>query len=198
MYLELSDHLLILSAYFLGSVPFGVVVADLAGIGDLRTQGSGNIGATNVTRIGGKKLGAITLVLDALKGVIPVIIAQQMYPPATALAAGVAAVFGHIFPVWYKFRGGKGVATTLAVITALQWPIGIIVCGIWLSVFKLFRISSLAALVAMAIAPALSYYIVGQQFGLTVLILSTLVIARHHENIIRLMKGQEGKLKSGK
>jgi glycerol-3-phosphate acyltransferase PlsY len=136
-----------LIGYLLGSIPFGLLLTSAAGLGDIRKQGSGNIGATNVLRTGNKKLAAATLLLDALKGVVAVMICG-FFGPIAAVAAAMGAVIGHMFPIWLKFKGGKGVATSIGVLLGLSWPVGAIVCALWLAIAAAFRYSSLAALLA--------------------------------------------------
>ncbi|MDX1423251.1 MAG: glycerol-3-phosphate 1-O-acyltransferase PlsY [Kiloniellales bacterium] len=180
--------------YLLGSVPFGLVVTRLAGLGDLRTLGSGNIGATNVLRTGRRSLAAATLLLDAGKGAAAVLIAAH-YGPDTALMAALGAVLGHLFPVWLRFRGGKGVATTLGVLLALAWPVGLAACATWLAVALAARISSAAALAATALAPLWAWLIREDlQLVEMSLILAVLVWARHWQNIARLVRGKEPKI----
>ena len=180
--------------YLLGSVPFGLVVTRLAGLGDLRQMGSGNIGTTNVLRTGRKDLAAATLVLDGGKGAAAVLIAK-LWGPDMALLAALGSVLGHLFPVWLKFKGGKGVATTFGVLLALAWQIGVAACVTWLVVAVLFRYSSLSALVAVAAAPLYAWWLLGdlQLVELTA-VLAVLVWIRHHENIRRLLKGEESKI----
>ncbi|WP_282609679.1 glycerol-3-phosphate 1-O-acyltransferase PlsY [Pelagibius sp. Alg239-R121] len=184
----------LVGGYLLGSIPFGLVMTRLAGLGDVRAIGSGNIGATNVLRTGRKDLAFATLVLDGGKGAAAVLIAM-LWGPDVTLAAGFGAVVGHLFPVWLKFKGGKGVATTLGVITALAWPVGIACCATWLVAAAVFRYSSLAALLSLAAAPAYSWWLLGdlQMVELT-LSLAVLVWYRHQENIRRLLKGEESKI----
>mgnify|MGYP002624865985 FL=1 len=181
--------------YLLGSVPFGLVLTRMAGLGDLRQIGSGNIGATNVLRTGRKGLAAATVLLDGGKGAFAVLIAQQFGDPDTALTAGFGAVLGHLFPVWLGFKGGKGVATTLGVFLTLSPALGSLCCLTWLVVAFLFRYSSLAGIMSVAAAPLLSWFLLGdlQMVQLTGAI-AALVWFRHHENIARLLKGEESKI----
>lgn len=201
-----DDPLLMLAAlvggYLLGSIPFGVIATRLGGAGDLRQVGSGNIGATNVLRTGRRDLALITLIGDGGKGAVAVLLAwlatrggtseQQAY--LTSVAGG-AAFFGHLFPVWLKFKGGKGVATFLGTLLAAAWPVGLAAAAIWLIVAFLFRFSSLAALVAVALAPGVAL-LIGRPhaIALLALVMAVLVYVRHHENIRRLLKGQEPRI----
>jgi acyl phosphate:glycerol-3-phosphate acyltransferase len=184
----------LVGSYLLGSLPFGLVLTRMAGLGDVRQIGSGNIGATNVLRTGHKGLAAATLLLDGGKGAAAVLIAK-LWGPDMALVAAFGAVVGHLFPVWLGFRGGKGVATTLGVLLALSLPLGIASCLLWLIVAGLFRYSSLAALVAVAAAPVVSWFLLAdlQMVQLTGA-LALLVWLRHHENIRRLLTGQEPRI----
>jgi len=179
--------------YLLGSVPFGLVLTKAAGLGDIRKIGSGNIGATNVLRTGHKGLAAATLLLDGGKGAIAVLAAGR-WGPDMAIMAGCGAMLGHLFPVWLRFKGGKGVATGLGVLIALDWRIGLLACATWLAVAFLFRYSSLAALVSFALAPAFAWIIATRQRAAVALFLALLVWLRHHRNIIRLIRGQEPKI----
>lgn len=180
--------------YLLGSLPFGVIVTRLAGLGDLRTMGSGNIGTTNVLRTGRKDLAAATLLLDAGKGAAAVLLAAA-HGPDTALMAALGAVLGHLFPVWLRFRGGKGVATTFGVFLALAWPVGLAACATWLLVALVGRISSLSALVATALSPLYAWLIREDlQLAEMCAILAVLVWIRHWQNIARLIRGQEPKI----
>lgn len=187
--------LAILFGYLLGSIPFGVVMARLGGLGDLRKIGSGNIGATNVLRTGNKGLAALTLILDALKGTAAVVIAG-FWGPDLALLAGLSAFLGHIYPVWLGFRGGKGVATYLGVLAPVAWPAAIVFAAAWLIVAAVTRYSSLAALVATVAAP-LTLFWMGYVDGAVLFGLMTLVIYfKHAQNIARLLKGTESRIGS--
>lgn len=181
--------------YLLGSVPFGLVLTRLAGLGDIRGIGSGNIGATNVLRTGRKGLAAATLVLDSGKGAAAALVALYLAGPAAAMIAGFTAVLGHNFPVWLRFKGGKGVATTLGVLLAVSWPVGLLACATWLLVAAVFRYSSLAALAALALSPLYALAI-GGGAGLVLMAagLAVLGFMRHEANIRRLLKGEEPKI----
>lgn len=181
-------------AYLLGSVPFGIVITRALGLGDLRKIGSGNIGATNVLRTGNKGAALATLVLDAAKGGIAVLIARAVLAEDAAQLAGLAAFVGHLFPVWLGFRGGKGVATFLGTLLALDWQVGLAVCATWLLVALVSRTSSIAALMAAASASGwLVYFGQGRMLVLTVL-LTILVYIRHAENLKRIKAGTEPKI----
>lgn len=185
-------------AYLLGSIPFGLVITRALGLGDLRAIGSGNIGATNVLRTGNKGAAAATLILDAGKGAVAVLIARAVAGEGAALVAGFAAFLGHLFPVWLGFRGGKGVATFLGTMLALAWPVGIAACLTWLATAVAFRFSSLAALVAAASTPVwLWVFGRGDAVWLGVA-LAVLVFVRHHANIRRLLDGTEPRIGKGK
>ncbi len=180
-------------SYLVGSIPAGMLLAKRYGSGDLRTQGSGNIGATNAWRVGGKYLGISTFVCDMLKGAIPVYLAQHYLGETIGMLAAIAAVVGHIFPVWLNFRGGRGVATTFAVITVIAPLIGLSMIIAWALTFWRTRISSLSSLVAIFIALSLSFLFPSIKIFITVLVLSALVVFRHNENIERLMQGTENR-----
>lgn len=180
-------------AYLLGSIPFGLLLTRIAGLGDIRAIGSGNIGATNVLRTGNKGLAALTLLLDGGKGALAVLIAWRFFPELAQLAGG-AAVVGHLYPVWLRFKGGKGVATTLGVWLALIWPVGLSACLVWLAMAALFRLSSLAALVSIALAP-LGAWLLGDDWSTALgLALAVLVAIKHRGNIERLIAGKEPKI----
>lgn len=187
-----------LVGYLLGSIPFGLVLTKLAGLGDIRQIGSGNIGATNVLRTGRKSLAAATLILDGAKGAVAVLIVGAFGGQDMAVLAGAGAMLGHCFPVWLGFKGGKGVATALGILLAIAWPVGLLACLTWLVVAFVFRYSSAAALTALALSPAYAWFLADpQRAGLAALI-ALLVWIRHHENIRRLLKGEESKIKLGK
>jgi glycerol-3-phosphate acyltransferase PlsY len=188
----------LLASYLLGSIPFGLILTRLAGLGDIRRIGSGNIGATNVLRTGNKALAAATLILDGAKGAVAVLLAQHLYGPDAAVIAGAGAFLGHLFPVWLKFHGGKGVATTIGVFLAIAWPVGLIACAVWLLVALLFRYSSLAALIAVAAAPVAAWFLANHQTAGLALFLAVVVWLRHHENIGRLLRGQESRIRLGR
>lgn len=183
-----------LLAYVLGSVPFGIVMARLFGLGDLRSVGSGNIGATNVLRTGNKPAAFLTLVLDAGKGAIAVLLARFFVGEDAAQLAGFTAFLGHCFPVFLGFKGGKGVATFLGTLLALAWPIGLAACATWAVTAGLFRISSFAALVAAALSPLAAWALGFPTAILFCLALAVLIFIRHHANIIRLVNGQEPRI----
>ena len=180
--------------YFLGSIPFGLLLARLAGLGDIRGIGSGNIGATNVLRTGRKGLAAATLLLDGGKGAGAVLLAG-VWGPDPQLMAALGAVLGHIFPLWLRFRGGKGVATALGVLLAFAWQAGLAACATWLLVAGLLRYSSLAALLSLAAAP-LYIWLFTRDLQLVELIavLAAMVWIRHRVNIVRLLKGEEPRI----
>ena len=191
--------------YLIGSLPFGLILCQLAGHGDIRKIGSGNIGATNVLRTGNKPLALATLILDSFKGAAAVIMAYAIAGSwdfnafgTWACLAGAAAILGHTFPVWLKFKGGKGVATTLGILLAVMPVTGFIACGVWLLSAGIARISSLAALSAMIIAPAASYLFYGQTPAIINAAISLLVIIRHKDNIKRIFKGAEPRIAFGK
>ncbi|MEJ2408496.1 MAG: glycerol-3-phosphate 1-O-acyltransferase PlsY [Novosphingobium sp.] len=188
--------------YALGSVPFGLLITRLAGAGDLRSIGSGNIGATNVLRTGRKGLAATTLLLDLLKGLAAVLIAAHFWPGTTGLgAAGLGALgafIGHCFPVWLKFRGGKGVATTAGVAFGLAWPVGLAYAVTWLGLLATVRISSVAGMSAAVAAPLVALALGQQEAALVLAVIAAVVLFQHRENIARLRAGTEPKVGGGK
>jgi glycerol-3-phosphate acyltransferase PlsY len=183
--------------YLVGSIPFGVVLTRLFGAGDLRSIGSGNIGATNVLRTGRKGLAAATLALDALKATFAVLVAARLFGPGAGLAAAAGAVFGHLYPVWLKFRGGKGVATFLGGLIGAAWPAAIAFAVVWLAVAWLTRYSSAAALAATVVSPLIALAIGLDEVALVFALLAALVWSRHSANIGRLLKGAEPKIGQG-
>jgi len=190
-----------IGGYLLGSIPFGVIATRLGGTADIRQVGSGNIGATNVLRTGRKDLALITLIGDGAKGAAAVLLARFLLAdlPAVYAIAGGAAFIGHLFPVWLKFKGGKGVATFLGVMLAVWWPAGLCACAMWLVIFFITRISSLSALCAAALAPMFVFFTQGPFEAMVLaMLLALLVFIRHHENIGRLLKGQEPRFSSKK
>lgn len=181
--------------YLLGSIPFGLVLAKLCGYGDIRQIGSGNIGATNVLRTGNRFLALAVLLLDGGKGAIAVLLAQYFGSYEAAMAAGLFAITGHMFPVWLKFKGGKGVATTLGMLLALTPSVGAAACIIWLLMAATFRYSSLSALVAIMATPALAHFIYADANLSGVCgIIALLVWVKHRSNIKRLLQGEEPKI----
>jgi glycerol-3-phosphate acyltransferase PlsY len=179
--------------YLLGSIPFGLLLGKLAGYGDIRRVGSGNIGATNVLRTGNKALALATLLLDGGKGAAAAALAAH-WGEGAALIAATTAVLGHDFPVWLRFRGGKGMATTLGVLLAMAWPAGLLACAVWLVTAAAFRFSSLAALAALASAPLLMLWLADTPRAIVAALLALLGFARHHANIGRLLRGEEPRI----
>ncbi len=192
----IQNLLLIVGAYLLGSVSSAIIVCRLMGLPDPRTQGSNNPGATNVLRIGGKKAAAVTLLGDSLKGLTPMLIGHLLGgSPAVLAATGLAAFLGHLYPLFFGFRGGKGVATALGVQLGLYWPIGLSVAAIWLFVAKVLKISSLSALICMALAPGIVWLFWPEPVLIGAQVLITLILFwRHRSNIQNLVSGKEGKL----
>ena len=178
-------------SYVLGSIPFGLILTRLAGLGDIRNVGSGNIGATNVLRTGRRGLAAGTLLLDAAKGALAVQLAGLLFGDTWMPLACVAAVVGHCFPVWLRFRGGKGVATGLGALIALDWHVGVLCCAVWLVVFAGARISSAAALSAFAAAPVAAFFLLPHGWFVAPFLVAALVWWRHAANIARLLAGME-------
>jgi len=180
--------------YLLGSIPFGLVLTRMAGLGDIRDIGSKSIGATNVLRTGNKFLAFLTLLLDSGKGAAAAVLLAYFYGPDAGLIAGFTAVLGHNFPVWLKFKGGKGVATTLGVLLVTAWPVCVGACAAWLLTAGTFRYSSLASLVALSASPAIAWWMGLENVAMMAAGLAVLGIIRHHENIRRLLKGEESKI----
>jgi glycerol-3-phosphate acyltransferase PlsY len=181
--------------YLLGSIPFGLLLTRLAGKGDLRAIGSGNIGATNVLRTGSKPLAALTLVLDCLKATAAILLAQLLFGRETGAVAAAGAMIGHLYPVWLKFHGGKGVATFLGVLIALLWPAALIYAAIWIFLLLTLRISSLAGMTAAFTAPIAAIALHSAYFPM-LLGFALLVLWKHRENILRLRKGTEPRIGS--
>lgn len=184
----------LLFGYLCGSIPFGLILTRMAGLGDVRSIGSGNIGATNVLRTGNKKLAAATLLADALKGTVAVVVARHFIGMEAALIAGLGAFLGHLYPVWLKFKGGKGVATYLGVLLGLAPMIVPVFAVVWLGMAKLFRYSSLAALTA-AVAVPIALYLYGRpEVASLFVVMSLITVLKHHENIRRLLAGTESRI----
>ncbi|GLK42521.1 MULTISPECIES: glycerol-3-phosphate 1-O-acyltransferase PlsY [Novosphingobium] len=183
--------------YLLGSVPFGLILTRATGAGDLRSIGSGNIGATNVLRTGRKGLAAATLLLDLLKGLAAVLIAAHVWPEWAPLAA-LGAFLGHCFPVWLRFKGGKGVATTAGVAFGLAWPVGLAYAVTWIGLLATVRISSVSGMTAAIVAPLAAFVLGYPQAGLVLTVIAALVLFQHRENIARLRAGTEPRIGGGK
>lgn len=177
--------------YALGSIPFGLLLTRAAGLGDIRKIGSGNIGATNVLRTGNKPLAAATLLLDAGKGLVAVLLARHFWGGDAAMIAGIGAFLGHCYPVWLGFKGGKGVAVFIGILLALDWRVGLIFCAVWLFIAVVKKISSLSALTAAATAPIFAYVLSGLPLAGTAALLSIILFFKHRANIYRLMEGTE-------
>ncbi len=193
-----ADIIFIALAYLMGSLSSAIILCRLAGLPDPRQQGSGNPGATNVLRFGGKKLAVLVLVGDMLKGLLPVLVVQWLaLPPATVAAVGAAAFLGHLFPIFFGFRGGKGVATSLGVLLGFSWLLGLSIVAIWLVMATLFRISSLAAITAALLAPLVCWQLLGEpSYTLAVSFMSVALLLRHHGNIRKLLRGEEPRIGS--
>lgn len=183
--------------YALGSVPFGLLLTRLFGAGDLRSIGSGNIGATNVLRTGRKGLAATTLLLDLLKGLAAVLIAARFWPEWAALA-GLGAFLGHCFPVWLGFKGGKGVATTAGIAFGLAWPVGLAYAVTWIALLATVKISSVAGMTAAVVAPLVALALGEREAALVLAVIAASVLYQHRENIARLRAGTEPRIGSGK
>jgi glycerol-3-phosphate acyltransferase PlsY len=184
--------------YLIGSIPFGLLLTRAAGLGDIRSIGSGNIGATNVLRTGNRVLAAATLILDAAKGAAPVLLARWLWGEEAAMVAGILAFLGHVFPVWLQFKGGKGVATYIGVLLALSWPVGLIFCAVWLLIAVAQKFSSLAAITAAATSPIFAYVVVDLPLAAATALISVVLILRHWQNMRRLWSGTEPKIGSEK
>ena len=195
MMLEL---LLIVGGYLFGSVSSAIITCRVLGLPDPRSQGSGNPGATNVLRIGGKKAAAVTLVGDMLKGLIPVLVAKLLGADmAVQAAVALAAFLGHLYPVFFAFKGGKGVATLLGVLLGIHWPVGLLTISTWLVIAKVFKISSLAALLSILVTPLYIWWLIpDMSLMIAMLLMGTLLFWRHRSNIKNLLEGAEGEIKS--
>ncbi len=189
--------LALILGYLSGSIPFGLLFTRWAGLGDVRAIGSGNIGATNVLRTGNKNLAALTLLADAVKGTIPILVMKALGGETAGLIAGLAAFAGHLFPVWLGFKGGKGVATNIGILFGLYWPLGLIFLAVWLAMAFLFRISSVSALTASALSPLWAWLLGKPTFVLPLIVIGALIWIMHRANIARLVKGEEAKIKLG-
>lgn len=192
------DFLLVLGAYLLGSLSSAILVCRIMGLPDPRTQGSNNPGATNVLRFGGKKAAAIVLLGDSLKGLLPVLVAYWLNVDTLTLAlTGIAAFLGHLYPVFFGFKGGKGVATSFGVQFGLYWPVGLLCAGIWLFIAKVIKISSLSALISMGLAPFFVWLIHPEiEFIIVQSLMSLLLLWRHKSNIEKLASGKEDKIQN--
>ena len=190
----MNIFLVILFAYLIGSIPFGIIISKIMGLGNLRNIGSGNIGATNVLRTGNKLAAILTLIFDLLKGAIAVIITYYIYNDTTAQIAALSSFLGHCFPIWLKFKGGKGVATFIGISLALYWPAGILICLTWVLTAFLSRVSSLSALIS-SLSSILWVWILGVPSAVFVMtVLTILIWYRHIENIKRIIKNTEPKI----
>jgi acyl phosphate:glycerol-3-phosphate acyltransferase len=188
----------IMLGYLCGTIPFGLILTKSAGLGDIRQIGSGNIGATNVLRTGNKTVAALTLVCDGLKGTVPVVLMSLLYGTQASIIAGLAAFFGHLFPLWLGFKGGKGVATNIGVLFGLVWPLGLIFIAVWLAVAFAFRLSSLSALTASLLTPLWAFLLGRTDLLIPTLILGAAIWITHRANIARLIRGAEPKISFAK
>ncbi|KQX43124.1 glycerol-3-phosphate acyltransferase [Devosia sp. Root436] len=188
----------IVLGYLCGSVPFGLLLTRAAGLGDIRDIGSGNIGATNVLRTGNRWVAAATLVLDAAKAALPILVARYYWGENAAMLAAIGALLGHCFPVWLNFKGGKGVSVMIGSLLALSWPVGLIFCAVWLVIAFAQKMSSLAALTAAATAPIFAFVVVNEWLAGAVAAMAILLFFQHRENIARLMAGTEPRIGSEK
>jgi glycerol-3-phosphate acyltransferase PlsY len=185
-------------SYLLGSIPFGLFFGKLAGAGDIRKVGSGNIGATNVLRTGSRWAAAATLICDALKGYVAVIAGFNLGGQTFGVCAGLGAFIGHLYPLWLGFKGGKGVSTFIGITFALAWPVGLLLCASWLGVAQAFRYSSLAALVSTALTPLYFLFLETTLFALLAFVLVILIFIKHSGNIVRLIRGEEPMIGRGR
>ena len=188
----------IILGYLCGSVPFGLLLTRAAGLGDIRNIGSGNIGATNVLRTGNRWVAAATLVLDAAKAALPVLVARYYWGEEAAMLAAIGAFLGHCFPAWLNFKGGKGVAVMIGSLLALSWPVGVIFCAVWLIIAFAQKMSSLAALTAAATAPIFAFVVVNEWLAGAVAVMAILLFFQHRTNVARLMAGTEPRIGSEK
>lgn len=194
-YLSVEIILAVIIAYFIGSISTAIVTCKIMGLPDPRQQGSGNPGATNVLRLGGKKAAFITLLGDVMKGVIPVLAAKGCGFDAIGLSLIAFAAFaGHLYPIFFRFQGGKGVATAFGCLVALSWPLGLTLASTWLIIAILFRYSSLAALVSALLAPFYAWYFTSPIYTVATSVIGALLIYRHHKNIQNLITGKESKI----
>ena len=184
--------------YLLGAIPFGLLLTRAAGLGDIRSIGSGNIGATNVLRTGNKALAAITLLFDVAKGAVAVLVARWLWGEEAAMVAGIGAFLGHVFPIWLRFKGGKGVATLIGVLTALSWPVGLIFCATWLVIAVARQYSSLAGITAAVTSPIFAYVVADSlSLAATAALMAAILILKHAQNVRRLWSGTEPKISFG-
>ena len=183
-----------LIGYFAGSIPFGLFFTKMAGFGDIRDIGSGNIGATNVLRTGNKKIAIATLIADALKAAVPVAFFAHQYGEEIAAVSAIAGFLGHVFPVWLNFKGGKGVAVFIGILYAQSFMAGLVFCGLWILTAMITRISSLSALIACAVTPVIIYFTGNLVLAIGSAVLALLAFWAHRENIKRLLQGREPKI----
>ncbi len=189
--------IIVVVCYLMGSIPFGIFFSKILGAGDLRKVGSGNIGATNAFRTGKKLVGLFTMLFDVLKGFVPLYILRELgYPHLTLYICGVAAIVGHIFPIWLKGKGGKGVATSAGVVTGIITTLGLFGMGTCLATFLLVRVSSISSLTAFFATTAMAFIVYGSSMGIFMIVISLLVIYTHRQNIERLLRGEELSFKS--
>lgn len=194
----MTEFISVLIGYLCGSIPFGLILTKAAGLGDVRNIGSGNIGATNVLRTGNKRIAALTLLLDGLKGAVPVFLFNYFGEPQAGMIAGLAAMIGHLFPIWLGFKGGKGVATNIGVLFGLYWPLGLIFIALWIALAFAFRISSLAGLAASALSPLWAYLLERSDLLLPTALIGVAIWFMHRANIGRLLNGEEPRIDLGK